>query len=138
MYRTIVAGTDGSETAAVAIRRAAELAKSMGAALHLVTGLEPRFEDPLPVGDEPDRGTAAEDVVRKAAESLADVGVEITTHAKVGEGAAAVVDVAEDVGADLIVVGNRGVSSPKRFLLGSVPTKIAHYAPCSVLIVRTT
>lgn len=138
MYQTIVAGTDGSDTAAVAIRRAAELARSTGATLHLVTGLEPRFEDPLPVGDDSGRETAAGKVVQAAAESLADTGVEIRTHARVGDGAAAIVDVAEDVGADLIVVGNRGVSSPKRFLLGSVPTKVAHYAPCSVLIVRTT
>ncbi len=138
MYQTIVAGTDGSETAAVAIRRAAELAKSTGATLHVVTGLEPRFDDPLPVGDDPDRGTAAQRVVRAAAESLADTGLQIETHAKVGDGAAAIVDVAEEVGADLIVVGNRGIATPKRFLLGSVPTKVAQYAPCSVLIVRTT
>jgi nucleotide-binding universal stress UspA family protein len=46
--------------------------------------------------------------------------------------------VAEEVGADLLVVGNKGMTGAKRFLLGSVPNKISHHAPCSVYIVRTT
>ena len=138
MYRTIVAGTDGSDTASVAVRRAAELAKTMGATLHLVTGLEPRFDDPLPIPPEAGEETAADRVVKHAAEQLADTGLDIQVHAKVGDGSTAIVEVAEEVGADLIVVGNKGISSPKRFLLGSVPTKVATYAPCSVLIVRTT
>ena len=47
-------------------------------------------------------------------------------------------DVAEEQGAELIVVGNKGMTGAKRFLLGSVPNKVSHHAPCSVLIVRTT
>ena len=45
---------------------------------------------------------------------------------------------AEEVGADLIIVGNKGMSGAKRFLLGSVPNKVSHHAPCSVMIIRTT
>jgi len=138
MYKTIVVGTDGSETAGEAVRQAVTLAKAVGATLHLVTGGEPRFDDPLPIGDTAAQETAAQKIVREAAEKLDGSGVDIQTHAVVGDGATAITDVAEKIGADLIVVGNRGVSSPKRFLLGSVPTKVAHYAPCSVLIVRTT
>ncbi|MCZ7530809.1 MAG: universal stress protein [Acidimicrobiia bacterium] len=138
MYKKIVAGTDGSETAGEAVRQAVELAKSLGATVHLVTGLEPRFDDPLPVGDDAAKETAADRIVREAAKKVADAGVTVETHSKIGDGASAITDLAEEIGADLIVVGNRGVSSPKRFLLGSVPTKVAQYAPCSVLIVRTT
>jgi nucleotide-binding universal stress UspA family protein len=46
--------------------------------------------------------------------------------------------VAEERGSDLIVVGNKGMTGAKRFLLGSVPNKVSHHAPCSVLIIRTT
>jgi len=45
---------------------------------------------------------------------------------------------AEEREADLIIVGNKGMTGAKRFLLGSVPNKISHHAPCSVLIIRTT
>ena len=49
-----------------------------------------------------------------------------------------ILDVAEEQGADLIVVGNKGMTGAKRFLLGSVPNKVSHHAPCSVMIIRTT
>jgi nucleotide-binding universal stress UspA family protein len=65
-------------------------------------------------------------------------GVEAESHARLGDPADALLEVAEEEGADLIVVGNRGMTGAKRFLLGSVPNKISHHAPCSVLIVRTT
>lgn len=138
MYRTIVAGTDGSDTATRAVREAAELAKLHGATLHLVTGFEPRFDDPLPIKQDEQHSSAAEKVVASAKTEVEDSGVTVVTHTQIADPATALVDVAEEVGADLIVVGNKGISSPKRFLLGSVPTKVAHYAPCSVLIVRTT
>ncbi len=48
------------------------------------------------------------------------------------------VEVAEEVDADLIVVGNKGMTGARRFLLGSVPNKVSHHAPCSVFIARTT
>ena len=63
---------------------------------------------------------------------------DVETFARQGDAADAILDVAEEQGCDLIVVGNRGMTGAKRFLLGSVPNKISHHAPCSVLIVRTT
>jgi nucleotide-binding universal stress UspA family protein len=63
---------------------------------------------------------------------------EVETFARQGDAADAILDVAEEQRADLIVVGNKGMTGAKRFLLGSVPNKISHHAPCSVLIVRTT
>jgi nucleotide-binding universal stress UspA family protein len=67
----------------------------------------------------------------------ADVA-EVETFARQGDAADAILDVAEEQGADLIVVGNKGMTGAKRFLLGSVPNKVSHHAPCSVLIVRTS
>jgi nucleotide-binding universal stress UspA family protein len=63
--------------------------------------------------------------------------VTIEFHSSTGEPAEALLELAEKLQADLIVVGNRGMSGMKRFLLGSVPNKISHHAPCSVLIVNT-
>jgi nucleotide-binding universal stress UspA family protein len=61
---------------------------------------------------------------------------QVETFARVGDAADAILDVAEEQGADLIVVGNKGMTGATRFLLGSVPNKVSHHAPCSVLIVR--
>ena len=63
---------------------------------------------------------------------------QVETFARQGDAADAILDVAEEQRADLIVVGNKGMTGAKRFLLGSVPNKVSHHAPCSVLIVRTT
>ena len=76
----------------------------------------------------------------RAAERARRAGVgadEVETYARQGDAADAILDVAEEQGCDLIVVGHRGMTGAKRFLLGSVPNKISHHAPCSVLIVRT-
>ena len=63
---------------------------------------------------------------------------QVETFARQGDAADAILDVAEEQRSDLIVVGNRGMTGAKRFLLGSVPNKVSHHAPCSVLIIRTT
>jgi nucleotide-binding universal stress UspA family protein len=63
---------------------------------------------------------------------------EVETFARQGDAADAILDVAEEQGCDLVVVGNKGRTGAKRFLLGSVPNTVSHHAPCSVLIVRTT
>ncbi len=62
---------------------------------------------------------------------------EVETFARVGDGADAILDIAEEQRCELIVVGHTGLTGATRFLLGSVPSKVSHYAPCSVLIVRT-
>jgi nucleotide-binding universal stress UspA family protein len=72
-----------------------------------------------------------------ATEARAAGVVAIETFARQGDAADAIIDVAEEQRCDLIVVGNKGMTGAKRFLLGSVPNKISHHAPCSVLIVRT-
>jgi nucleotide-binding universal stress UspA family protein len=64
--------------------------------------------------------------------------VAVDVYARQGDPADAILDVAEELKADLIIVGNKGMTGAKRFLLGSVPNKVSHHAPCSVLIIRTT
>ena len=79
------------------------------------------------------------DATLEAARARADgAGVTVHTFARQGDPADAILDVAEETGADLIIIGNKGMTGAKRFLLGSVPNKVSHHAPCSVLIIRTT
>jgi nucleotide-binding universal stress UspA family protein len=147
MFRSIVVGTDGSETAEKAVREAVELARSVGASVSVVSAYAPvsrrriREEQREAPDDMQWMINAREDVdatLREAKEEHEDSGVEIETFAREGHPADAIIDVAEEQLADLIVVGNKGLTGAKRFLLGSVPNKVSHHAPCSVLIVRTT
>ena len=146
MFRSILVGTDGSETAHRAVAQAVDLAKSLGARLEIVCAYEPvsrsrlREESDAVPADMQWMVNAREDVdatLREAVEQAEAGGVDAETHARQGDPADAILDVAEERGADLIIVGNRGMTGAKRFLLGSVPNKVSHYAPCSVLIVRT-
>jgi nucleotide-binding universal stress UspA family protein len=147
MFRTIVVGTDGSETASKAVGQAAELAANVGSTLLIVSAFAPvgpaRLRDESSQAPEDVRWMVnpREDVdatLAAAAEVAHEQGVEVALFARQGDPADAILDVAEEQGADLIVVGNKGMTGAKRFLLGSVPNKVSHHAPCSVLIVRTT
>lgn len=147
MFKSIVVGTDGSETATKAVRQAAELARSVGAKLELVSAYEPVPAQRL----SGERREAPEDLqwainpredvdatLEAAATVAREAGVEVDVYARQGDPADAILDVAEEREADLIVVGNKGMTGAKRFLLGSVPNKVSHHAPCSVLIIRTS
>lgn len=137
-------GTDGSPTAMTAVETAAELARCHGAALHVVhaygavpaavlAGSAAGMASPAPYV--PDSRQSAEAILKESAGALP--GLDPHTHARPGGAAEAIADVAEEVGADLIVVGNRGMQGMRRFLLGSVPNRVAHSCPCSILIVNT-
>ena len=147
MFQSIVVGTDGSATAGEAVREAIELAKELGATIELVSAYEPisnqrlREEARQVPADKQWMVNPREDVdatLREAADQAENVGVKVNTYAREGDPADAILDVAEERGADLVVVGNKGMTGAKRFLLGSVPNKVSHHAPCSVLIIRTT
>ena len=147
MFGSIVVGTDGSDTASEAVRQATELANAVGAKIHLVSAFEPvgnqrlREEKQQVPEDMSWMVNQREDVdatLRAAAETIGEAGVEVETYARQGDPADAILDVAEEEGSDLIVVGNKGMRGTKRFLLGSVPNKVSHHAPSSVLIIRTT
>src|SRR3954452_6692321 len=147
MFASIVVGTDGSETAGEAVRGAMEWAQPLGAKFQIVSAYEPVAdtrlrEEAQQVPDDMqwmvNPREDVEVVLNQAKDEAADAGVEAETFARQGDPADAILDVAEEKGSDLIVVGNKGMTGAKRFLLGSVPNKVSHHAPCSVLIIRTT
>ena len=147
MFGSIVVGTDGSATAKEAVRQAIDLAKQVGASLDIVSAYEPVSDQRLREerSDVPDdlqwMVNPREDVdatLSEAADVAKEAGVDVETYARQGDPADAILDVAEENKADLIIVGNKGMTGAKRFLLGSVPNKVSHHAPCSVLIIRTT
>jgi nucleotide-binding universal stress UspA family protein len=147
MYARIVIGTDGSETAKEAVRQAIDLARQVGASLYVVSAYEPvpqsrlREERQQVPDDLAHTVSPREDVDATLTETEKEIkasGVDVSTFARQGDPADAILDVAEEENADLIVVGNKGMTGAKRFLLGSVPNKVSHHAPCSVMIVRTT
>lgn len=148
MFSSILVGTDGSGTATVAVRYAIDLARELGARLQIVSAYEPvsaerlrqeRIEVPQDLQWMVNPREDVLGVLEAAATDAHQAGVEqVETFARQGDAADAIIDVAEEQRSDLIVVGNRGMTGARRFLLGSVPNKVSHHAPCSVLIVRTT
>lgn len=147
MFDRIVVGTDGSETATEAVNTAVELAKLSKAKLEIVSAYEPIPQQRLKEEGEGISGDLShainprEDVqfvLDKAAAVAKKAKVEVVTHPREGDPADAILDVAEENNADLVLVGNKGMTGARRFLLGSVPNKILHHAPCDVWIVKTT
>lgn len=148
MFHSIVVGTDGSDTATQAVDEAISVAASLNARLDIVSAFEPvsssrlREEAKQAPADIEWMVNEREDVeaTLNQAKDRAHAGgvANVRTYARQGDPADAILDVAEEFGSDLIVVGNKGMTGAKRFLLGSVPNKISHHAPCSVLIVRTS
>jgi nucleotide-binding universal stress UspA family protein len=143
VFKSIVVGTDGSETADVALRRAVELAGLTGARLHVVSAYDPapaRVGGNQPVAEAAEWSVGSDFVVEAVLQQAEGVarggGVEIEVHAPKGDAADAVIDVANEQDADLIVLGSRGMRGARR-VLGSVPNKVSHRAPCDVLIVQT-
>lgn len=144
----IVVGTDGSETATSAVRSASELARQTGGRLAVVSAYKPISGARIAGADGAgaDAGAWATavsesrvDAILRDATTIAEsAGVEVETHTRTGDPADAILTVAEEQGADLIVVGNKGMTGARRYLLGSVPNKITHHAPCSVMVVRTS
>lgn len=123
MYSRILVGTDGSATAAKAVERAVSLAKATGATVTVVSA-GPKEH--------------AQQVARQAADEHTQAGVTVEAKAISGEPATALLDEAAEGAYDLLVVGNKGMTGASRFLLGSVPNKVSHHAPCALLIVHTT
>lgn len=143
MYKAIVVGTDGSDRADVAVSEAFALAKVTGATLHAVHAVHPAATTGF--SDVPGTAQATSASLRDHAEQVGSKlraeadrrQVPMEMHTPEGDAADALVTVAQAVEADLIVVGNRGMTGVKRFVLGSVPNKVSHQCPCSLLIVNT-
>ena len=144
--KSMVVGTDGSDTATEAVRQAIDLAKCLDARIYLVSAYEPVPKSRL----RDERRQVPEDLqwmvnpradvdhtLEEAAAEVRAAGLEVETFAREGDPADSILDVAEEKKADIVVVGNKGMTGAKRFLLVSVPNKVSHHAPCSVMIIRT-
>ncbi|WP_181773604.1 universal stress protein [Amycolatopsis pittospori] len=146
-YRTVVVGTDGSDSSFAAVDRAAGVAGDSGATLVVVCAYYPankgdveKAQDVL--GDEAYQvvGSApAEDTLLSARDRAAKAGAKnIETKAVVGDPVDALRKVVADHSADLLVVGNRGLNTLAGRILGSVPSEVARKSGVDVLIVHTT
>ncbi len=144
MKESIVVGTDGSDSAQRAVDEAVRVAKALDAEIHLVSAFEPlrgaRIEGaptaaakvwaPLP-------DARVEATLSEAVAHVRLTGVPVSSHAVQKDPADALIEIAERTSARLIVVGNKGMHSARRFVLGNVPNKVSHQARCNVLIVAT-
>src|SRR2546421_804891 len=144
MQESIVVGTDGSERAACAVQEAARLAEALGAHLHVVSAFEPlrgaRIEG-APEGAAkvwgPPPDAQVETLLSEVCARIRLRDVQVTSHAVAEDPADALLQVAGEVDASLIVVGNKGMHGARRFVMGNVPNKVSHQARCNVLIVAT-
>jgi nucleotide-binding universal stress UspA family protein len=144
MIEKVAVGTDGSDTASRAVDFAFDVAEKFGATLVICSSYRPVAEDKI----RRDQREAPEDIqwsinptqevdatLNTAADKARERGIETVTEAREGDPADVLCDIAEAHGADLLVVGNKGM---QRRVLGSVPNSVSHKAPCSVVIVKTT
>jgi nucleotide-binding universal stress UspA family protein len=133
---TVLVAYDGSDSSRRALDETAKLVRN-GTAVTVLSVAEP-----LPrVGRAPSMLLPEEDELRKrqlaeAREILRERGIEAATVERHGDPAAMIVDEAESEGADLIVIGTRGLGAGKRLLHGSVSTAVLHHATSNVLVVR--
>jgi nucleotide-binding universal stress UspA family protein len=143
--KTIVVGTDGSPSSMKAVHEAATLSAATGADLYIacavrlaqdVAALAP-VGMTLPGGWDEQAHAEAAAAVARAAEVARQAGASAEGRVLTGEAAHALMGLVDDVDADLLVVGSRGMTGAARFLLGSVPNRCAHHANCSVMVVRT-
>jgi nucleotide-binding universal stress UspA family protein len=150
MYKRIVVGTDGSAGANMAVDTAVQLARLTGAALHIVSAHKTtsahQFAAAPEVGLPLEAIAASNEAIRseslrvceEAAAHATSAGVAAETYCLAGDAADALLKIAQDADCDLLVVGNRGMSGMRRFVLGSVPNKLSHQSPTNLLIVDTS
>ena len=142
VFSVIVVGTDGSETAGEAVALAVELARENHAKLHLVVGVQTPTPVAVPSGganvSDPSGGAQLKQAAQRMLENVAEGvdGLDVEIHTDGGSPADVIVGGADSVGADLIVVGSKGMRGTRR-ILGSVPNSVAHKAGCHVLVAKT-
>jgi len=145
MISTVAVGTDGSDTASAAVDAAVELAERFQARLVLLSAFKPeaigagaaRLSGALAAYPEWSSNAAeqVERILATAEERISERGIECSSAMAEGDPGEVLVELAEKHGADVLVVGNKGM---ERRLLGSVPNTVSHRATCAVLVVKTT
>jgi nucleotide-binding universal stress UspA family protein len=142
-FKKIVLGYDGSESSKKALEKSVELAKEMGAELHIIGVVRP-FEffaiDYIPPEEieeyEKEEISKEEKFLKEAKEIAEKEGVEPKLKVMEGEPAEELMTYADENNCDLIIVGHRGVGGFKRMLLGSTANNLVKYANQSVLVVK--
>jgi nucleotide-binding universal stress UspA family protein len=146
-YSTVVVGTDGSDTSFAAVRRAASVARAHDADLTIVTAYHPSERHTGPAEDALKEdaflvhgNTPAEETLRTARDhAVGELSADrISTRSADGDPADVLARTVRETGADLLVVGNKGLGTLVGRILGSVPAEAARIAGVDVLIVRTT
>ncbi len=138
----VVVGTDGSKTAERALTAAIEMAKAFSQPLCIVSAYRP---DRTPISGLPREvvstlqpDSRVDSVLAEAEFRARLAGLTVTIHPVLGDAAQAILDVAEEMNAGVIVVGNRGIGSKARFVLGNIPSRVVHNSPCSTFVVHTS
>ena len=142
MVAKIAVGIDGTPTAAKAVDLAVEITRRFDAELFLLTALQEdsagtlgQEVDPVELKWADNPSVRVQQVVATTKHNLEREGVRCSVLSDEGDPADVLVRLAEECGADILVVGNKGMH---RRVLGSVPNTVTHKAPCSVLVVKTT
>ena len=139
MISTVAVGTDGSETAAEALEMAAEIARRFDARIVLLSAFDDSRVSRSPTDPEGEwsysPATRLREILSRAEQDLQRQGLDVSTRIDAGDPAQVLVRLAEECGADLLVIGNKGM---QRRMLGSVPNTVTHKAHCSVVVVKTT
>src|SRR5918995_115476 len=140
---TILLATDGSEEAQLASTTAADLAEKTAAELHFPPGGPgyPLYWWPEPPSEFEDvlreNRRRAKEVLEQQAKRIEESGVTVKkTHLLEGRADEEIVELAEEIGAGLIVMGSRGHGGLRRTLLGSVSEAVVRHAHCPVIVVR--
>jgi nucleotide-binding universal stress UspA family protein len=139
MISTIAVATDGSATASTAVETARDLARRLDARLVLISAFKDSGGqargDSLELQWAINNSARVREILSRAEDQMRREGIDCTTRVDEGDAADVVVELASECGADLLVIGNKGM---QRRVLGSVPNTVAHRSPCSVLVVKTT
>ncbi|MDH3259524.1 MAG: universal stress protein [Acidimicrobiia bacterium] len=138
----VVTATDGSDGSLRAAHVAASIAKNNAAKLYVITVVRPP-EGWWGIGGAPPTATALANALDEAQHGVLDEttkdldteGIEVQTVEELGDPAATIIGFCTEIDADLLVVGKRGAGLIERFVMGSVADRLAHYAPCPVLMI---
>jgi nucleotide-binding universal stress UspA family protein len=140
MFDVVLVGADDSPTARRAIEAAAEIVAMSGGTLHILSAYEPKAlsDGFLPAEFKNLNKDGEIDALLQVLSFITkSKGINPVLHAMTGDPADALIKTADELGADLVVVGNRGMKGVRR-VLGSVPNKVAYGVNCSVIVVDTT
>lgn len=140
--KKVVAAVDGSEQSIHAAQHAVDLARASGGMVSLITVIRPPegwwgLEGGPPSPEAMARAVSAgqQEVLDKVMAALDSTGVTVETTEELGDPSSVIIGHCETIGADLLVVGRRGAGLVERMLMGSIADRLAHHAPCPVLIV---